>query len=68
VDLVVHPVDQVDRQEMMPAISRIALGQLDLVVPAHVVDGADMTAVGADHFHVFLDLGGCEHRLVSLFR
>jgi len=40
--------------------TRILLGQLDAVA-LDLVDGADMDAVGADDFHMFLDLAGVGH-------
>jgi len=40
---------------LMPALAAIGFGQLDLAV-FNPVDGADMHAVRADHFHVFFDV------------
>jgi hypothetical protein len=40
-----------------PASPAVALGQLDAIV-FNPVDRADMLAVGADDFHVFLNLHG----------
>jgi hypothetical protein len=38
----------------------VGLGQLDSVA-IDLIDGADMDAVGADHFHMFADLAEVGH-------
>ena len=56
VDMGVHLVHPGERNEVMLAAGlRIALGELDLVRAVQVIDDADVLAVGAEHFHVFLD-------------
>src|SRR5512146_1997456 len=48
--------DPVHRDDvMLPAGFGIALGEDDLVRAVQAVDGADVLAVRAEHFHVFLD-------------
>lgn len=56
--LVVHPLDPADRDHVVlePA-GEIQLGQFDLAA-LHMVDAADMFAVRADDFEVFLDERG----------
>ncbi|MDB5696685.1 MAG: hypothetical protein JWN21_2228 [Sphingomonas bacterium] len=53
-----HRRDQPGRDEVVVALvaplSGVLLGQLD-AVPLDAVDGADMDAVGADHFHMLGD-------------
>ena len=39
---------------LMAPLTAVLLGQLDAVA-RHMVDGADMHAIGADDFHMFLD-------------
>ena len=54
-------------KEVVLAVSGIVPCQLDLIVAIEMVDGTHMTAVGAHHFHMFLDLSRCEHRHSPLF-
>ena len=52
-DLVIDPLDPGQRNEVMLAARRlIGLGQLDLIGAFHVIDGADMNAVGTHDLHV----------------
>ncbi len=43
--------------------ARVLLGQLDAVA-LNAVDGTDMNAVSADHFHMFANLGQVSHKLL----
>lgn len=45
---------------LMAAFPAVLLGQLDPVT-VHMVDGADMDAIGADHFGMFLNAGQVDH-------
>lgn len=44
----------------VPTHAAVGLGQLDPVA-LDLVDGAEMNAVGADHFHMFANLAGLGH-------
>src|SRR5262245_39037091 len=67
-NLAVHVIDPIDRNEMMMAAGfRIVLGQHDTVAAFLVVDGADMFTVRSNHFHVFLNVQTFEHVILPLF-
>src|SRR5215475_91882 len=68
VNLTVHIVDPVDRNEvMMSASFRIVLGQHDAIATFCMVDGSDMFTVRSNHFHVFLNVQTFEHVPLPLF-
>jgi len=56
--------NQAERDEVMMPLVRtlpgIGLGQLDAIA-VHMIDCADMHAVGADDFHMLADLAGVGH-------
>jgi hypothetical protein len=56
-DLLVHVIDPIDRDEVLPAARfRIVLAQYDAVGGLQVVDGANVVAVQAHNFHVLLNV------------
>ena len=56
-DLLVHVVDPIDRDEVLPPAGfRIVLAQYDAVSSLQVVDGTDVFAVQAQNFHVLLNV------------
>src|SRR5665647_327430 len=52
-------------QVVLEARAQVELGQLD-VGTHHLIDLADVAAIGTDHFHMLADFGGLDHRLVSI--
>jgi hypothetical protein len=61
-DLLVHVIDPIDRDEMMPAAGfRIVLAQYDAVGSLQVVDGTNVLAVQAHNFHVLLNVQTFEY-------
>src|SRR5262249_21390749 len=68
VNLAVHIIDPIDRNEMMMAAGfRIVLGQHDTVAAFFMVDGSDMFTVRSNHFHMFLNVQTFEHMILLLF-
>ena len=49
------------RHEMVLAIRRAGLGQLDVVVAFEVIDLTDFLAGGIEHIHMFLDFRNVCH-------
>ena len=61
-DLLVHVIDPIDRDEMLPAASfRIVLAQYDAVGSLQVVEGTNVLAVQAHNFHVLLNVQTFEY-------
>jgi hypothetical protein len=61
-DLLVHVIDPIDRDEVLPAARfRIVLAQYDAVGSLQVVDGTNVFAVQAHNFHVLLNVQTFEH-------
>jgi hypothetical protein len=61
-DLLVHVVDPIDRDEVLsPAGFRIVLAQYDAVGSLQVVDGTNVFAVHTHNFHVLLNVQTFEH-------
>src|SRR5262249_24347667 len=56
---VIHPIDRDD--VMLPAGSRIVLGQQDAIGALHVIDRTNMLVVRADYFHMILNVQAFEH-------
>jgi hypothetical protein len=50
---------------LVDALTAVALGQLDSL-SVNSVDGAEMDAVGADHFHMFANPGCVGHDVSPL--
>src|SRR5437588_8278498 len=60
--LLVHVIDPIDRDEVLPAARfRIVLAQYDAVGSLQVVDGTNVFAVQAHNFNVFLNVQTFEH-------
>jgi hypothetical protein len=56
-DLLVHVIDPVDRDEMLlSARFRIVLAQYDAIGSLQVVDSTNVFAVQAHDFHAFLNV------------
>src|SRR5262245_58617052 len=62
VNLAVHIIDPIDRNEMMMAAGfRIVLGQHDTVAAFRMVDDSNMFTIRSNDFHVFLNVQALEH-------
>jgi hypothetical protein len=56
-DLLVHVVDPIDRDEVLPAARfRTVLAQYDAIGGLQVVDGTNVFAVQAHNFHILLNV------------
>jgi hypothetical protein len=61
-DLLVHVIDPLDRDEVLPAARFwIVLAQYDAIGSLQVVDGTNVFAVRAHNFHVLLNAQTFEH-------
>ena len=61
-DLLVHIIDPIDRDEVLPAARfRIVLAQYDAIGILQVVDGTNVFAVQAHNFHILLNVQTLEY-------
>ncbi len=66
VDVLVHARYPSERNEVVLAPSRrVVLGELDAVSAVHVINGANVAAVGAEDREMFFDVGWIHRDLMS---
>ena len=64
----VDMIDPIHRDEVVTAIIRIALRQLDAVSALQMIDGSHMIAIGSSDFHMFANLSWIQHDIILFVR